>query len=111
MILELTQTMAGGLPADIIVYRPTRRVHVHAIDICTRTHSCIAQICIAAFGSSAASNGLALATGVTAYAGASILWSGDLPLEPDEEVWAVFTGAVAGDICDLTLKVVAHVGR
>jgi len=106
MILELTQVMTGALPADIIVYRPTRRCRLLAADACTRTTTCIVQICVAAFGSQAAANGLGLATGVPAWAGGSLLWSGDMELAPDEEVWAVFTGATVGDICDLTIKVV-----
>jgi len=106
MILEKTQVMTGALPADIIVYRPSRRVRLVAADVCTRTTTCIIQICVAAFGSSNAANGLALATGVPAWAGGSILWSGDMEISPDEEIWAVLTGATAGDICDLTIKVV-----
>lgn len=93
--------LSTGAVLEVLRYRSVRREHIQAIEGQNATSPCYLNIGV--FQASSDS-GLILAGGPTVVPGGQVYWSGDLWLNPDEEIQARFNYCTAADKLCLTVK-------
>lgn len=102
MLLELTG-VTDGSSAWELRYSATRKAVVESVDVFDETNAAFITVGIAGHGSPLTAVA-ALAQGATSFPGASVLWSGAVTLERDEDLVVIITNAVASDVIKAKIK-------
>jgi len=103
MVIERVGT-ATGISPDRVRYRASGRMILESVEAVNRSAPCHMVIMIAPAGFTGPEAGVAIAEGISDYAGFGVRWSGEMELLPDEEVVGLYSDCTAGHIIDLTLK-------